>query len=132
MVLWIRLLSCWMLISYFFLFVYQGNPNVQTIEGETPLHIAVIWNRTLIVEMLLVRRDLAKWISRIVDWYFVVSGSWSGYFDNRQRQKHSNQSCNHWETLQLDTNLPESCVWEKVAEENGNWSTKFTVTANTI
>lgn len=31
-----------------------GNPNVQTIDGETPLHIAVIWNRTLIVEMLLV------------------------------------------------------------------------------
>lgn len=33
----------------------EGNPNVQTIDGETPLHIAVIWNRTLIVEMLLVR-----------------------------------------------------------------------------
>lgn len=32
----------------------EGNPNVQTIDGETPLHIAVIWNRTLIVEMLLV------------------------------------------------------------------------------
>lgn len=32
----------------------NGDPNVQTIEGETPLHVAVIWNRTLIVEMLLV------------------------------------------------------------------------------
>ncbi|XP_031632252.1 ankyrin repeat and LEM domain-containing protein 1 [Contarinia nasturtii] len=31
----------------------NGDPNIQTIEGETPLHIAVIWNRTLIVEMLL-------------------------------------------------------------------------------
>lgn len=36
------------------LFSNEGNPNVQTIDGETPLHIAVIWNRTLIVEMLLV------------------------------------------------------------------------------
>lgn len=35
-------------------FSIEGNPNVQTIDGETPLHIAVIWNRTLIVEMLLV------------------------------------------------------------------------------
>lgn len=32
----------------------NGDANVQTIDGETPLHIAVIWNRALIVEMLLV------------------------------------------------------------------------------
>lgn len=33
---------------------FKGDPNVQTVDGETPLHVAVIWNRTLIVKMLLV------------------------------------------------------------------------------
>lgn len=31
-----------------------GNPNIQTVDGETPLHIAASWNRQFIVEMLLV------------------------------------------------------------------------------
>lgn len=37
-----------------------GNPNVRTVDGETPLHIAVIWNRILIVEMLLVIHHLSE------------------------------------------------------------------------
>lgn len=35
-----------------------GNPNIKTVDGLTPLHVAVIWNRVLIVEMLLVSKHI--------------------------------------------------------------------------
>lgn len=48
----------------------EGNPNVQTVDGETPLHIAVIWNRALIVEMLLVSRSLLSHVHKLMKIFF--------------------------------------------------------------
>lgn len=39
-------------------FFSLGNPNAQTTDGETPLHVAAIWNRELIIKMLLVSEKL--------------------------------------------------------------------------
>lgn len=49
----------------------KGDPNVQTVDGETPLHVAVIWNRTLIVKMLLVSVESIGFMTRKIILFFI-------------------------------------------------------------